>query len=141
MANSHKKEPTASGSRNQRPSTLQEFRIQEDPQDRKKRLLDLWYRLPRPPEQFKNNSHSSPSIPVSDWRRLTPEIAKNLKVIYDNELWIRCGGAKSTGWNAFESYAEAKEAGTCNVTHLIIIIIIIISSFQNYGQFSTTNLT
>jgi solute carrier family 25 phosphate transporter 23/24/25/41 len=103
------------------PHTLEEFRIREGTAERKRRLREVWDRLPKHGRLVDIHVHeTSAAVSASDTHHgLTLESATQLKNMYDDELWGRCGGrtsgssTHSIGWKAFEAYAEAKETGMC----------------------------
>lgn len=101
----------------QRPlHTLQEFRDAEGRENRKRRLQDLWKRLPNPDHRDRGAHVQHERIITEDG--LTPEKAEELRAMYDDELMGHCGAHPSgsrpspIGWRAFKEYAEAKEVGT-----------------------------
>jgi solute carrier family 25 phosphate transporter 23/24/25/41 len=82
--------------------------------ERKRRLRELWHRLPA-------HHPDAPAklIPIVDHAGLTPERAKELQRMYEDELLERCRGQRSAraaghiGWREFKEYAQSKEAGMC----------------------------
>lgn len=96
------------------PHSLLEFREQEGKENRERRLHDLWRRLPKTHFQ---GSEAAATLGVSLGELLTPEMAENMRRVYEDELLRRCGGHISSQtpthipWPDFRGYAEAKEAG------------------------------
>lgn len=100
------------------PHSLVEFREQEGSADRKERLHRLWMKLPkRVPHYDIDDDDVSRQYPVHDDHGLTRESAQRLEAMYEDELLGSCGGHTSgfkrrvVGWDDFQKYAEAKEAG------------------------------
>ncbi|KAI5833813.1 mitochondrial carrier [Schizophyllum commune Tattone D] len=94
------------------PHTLEEFRIQEGRNLRKRRLQDLYQRLLQSPPEA---NHDAPDGHPVDEQHWTPERAKRLKSKYDAEFLKKCGG--HIGWRTFKEYAEAKEEELWKVFH------------------------
>jgi solute carrier family 25 phosphate transporter 23/24/25/41 len=98
------------------PHSLQEFRDLEGEETRLKRLRNLWRQLPKPNSSDVNDAVlNRPKLPVNGYASMTPERAKRLKALYENELLIRCGDSKTSTmptWKEFKTYADAKEGGT-----------------------------
>ncbi|EIW82136.1 mitochondrial carrier [Coniophora puteana RWD-64-598 SS2] len=102
------------------PHSLFEFREQEGQPAREERLRELWKKLP-------NREHHASSTAISNTSveegKLTPEMAREMKREYEDELLSRCGGLVSDGssrviaWPEFRKYAEAKEAELWTVFH------------------------
>ena len=102
------------------PHSLREFRAQEGKDQRRKRLRTLWNRLPkREAVGAVDDEAVAHAYPVRRDGDLTPESARQLGEMYEDELLGRCGvhgrGPFSTrvSWPEFEKYADAKEAGAC----------------------------
>lgn len=87
------------------PHSLEEFRKAEGRAERKRRLQELWKKLPKSPDDV-HHLASAKTLGTDD--DLTPERAAALKSIYENELLRRCGGES---WTEFKKYAEEKEVG------------------------------
>jgi solute carrier family 25 phosphate transporter 23/24/25/41 len=122
------------------PHTLQEFRDSEGRENRKNRLQALWRRLfvlPHPDHQSQRNTSNT----TVDPDRFTRENAESLKTMYENELLGHCKGHPSApgqvGWKEFKEYAQAKEVGESN---LEFILLFVLTTPQNCGPSSTTNL-
>ncbi|EMD40763.1 hypothetical protein CERSUDRAFT_111350 [Gelatoporia subvermispora B] len=104
------------------PHCLLEFRAQESPEDREKRLRTLWSRLPKRANGVDDEAIAS-AYPVKDDYALTAESAKKLEEMYEDELLGRCGRHtrgflhRDISWNDFLKYAEAKEAELWHIFH------------------------
>ncbi|RDB22471.1 Calcium-binding mitochondrial carrier SAL1 [Hypsizygus marmoreus] len=102
------------------PHTLQDFRDSEGRENRKRRLQELWKRLPNP-THHDHERHVKGD--ANDDDGLTHEKAKQLRAIYDDELMGHCGanssGSRPTqiGWREFKEYAEAKEVELWSIFH------------------------
>ncbi|KIY49290.1 mitochondrial carrier [Fistulina hepatica ATCC 64428] len=95
--------------------TLEEFRRTEGRDERKRRLKEVFSQLPHhdptPPH--------GPTASVSGSNlgdQLTPEQARRLKEMYEDELLGSCGGGR-IGWAAFRDYAYAKEQELWDIFH------------------------
>jgi solute carrier family 25 phosphate transporter 23/24/25/41 len=101
------------------PRDLQDFRRQEGWSERKRRLRELWKRLPRSSYHGLDPEASAKTVGLVEYAELTPERAEMLKNMYENELLGRCGGHTSgsppelIGWKEFNEYVESKEEGWC----------------------------
>jgi len=132
------------------PHTLQEFREWEGREHRKRRLQDLWKRLPqRAPHRKEGKDIEHPADAVAD-DRLTHVKAEGLWAMYDEELMGHCGALPSTEarrdipWRQFKEYAEAKEVGMfffCNFVVSAASVVLKSCFVKNYGLSFTTNLT
>ncbi|KAF5388157.1 hypothetical protein D9615_000463 [Tricholomella constricta] len=104
------------------PHTLQAFRDSEGRENRKRRLQELWRRLPQrtPRNREKEEKHRS-DTGTDD--RLTHEKAEALQAVYDEELLDHCGAHPSGSrppeipWRQFKEYAEAKEVELWSIFH------------------------
>ncbi|TFK43469.1 mitochondrial carrier [Crucibulum laeve] len=109
------------------PHSLLEFREAEGNENRKRRLHDLWIRL-----QNSRAAHSNSTVQSAAgddvhgaWNKdgLTPERARSLNVMYDDELFGYCKGHSSgsqpghIGWQEFKEYAKAKEVELWQIFH------------------------
>ncbi|CCM03175.1 uncharacterized protein FIBRA_05297 [Fibroporia radiculosa] len=99
------------------PHNLQEFRAQEGPERRERRLRKLWSRLPkRTSPETELDDCVAEAYPVKSDGVLTPEGARKLQEMYEAELCGRCGAHtrgflhRSCSWSEFLKYADAKEA-------------------------------
>ncbi|EPT03749.1 hypothetical protein FOMPIDRAFT_149969 [Fomitopsis schrenkii] len=111
------------------PHSLQEFRAQEGPDARDRRLRDLWSRLPqRDPHhedddsvQLAGSGADGPTV-LADGA-LTAETARGMQAMYEAELRSRCGAHTSgffhrgVSWSEFRKYADAKEAELWRIFH------------------------
>lgn len=102
--------------------SLAEFREAEGREHRKRRLRELWRRLPQ--YGLRHDAAAKPGqVVVVDYVGLTPEKADELQTTYEAELLRRCGGYSSgspsgnVGWKAFVQYAEAKEEELWSIFH------------------------
>ena len=103
------------------PHSLQEFRAQEGPDARDRRLRDLWSRLPQRSAHHEDDESAQLTAPdgpaVLADGALTAETAKGMQAMYEAELRSRCGVHTSgflhrgVSWSEFRKYADAKEAG------------------------------
>jgi solute carrier family 25 (mitochondrial phosphate transporter), member 23/24/25/41 len=98
---------------------LSEFRIREG-NERERRLRRLWRSLPKNPKVNHDESEDraiADRYSVEDDHSLTPESAKRLQEMYNDELFARFLGKgflhRTISWDDFERYAENKEAGKC----------------------------
>lgn len=105
------------------PHSLREFRAQEGPDARDRRLRDLWSRLPQHNAHHEDDESAQlagagadgPAVLVDG--ALTAETAKGMQAMYEAELRSRCGAHTSgflhrgVSWSEFRKYADAKEAG------------------------------
>ncbi|KAG6866467.1 hypothetical protein C0991_003985 [Blastosporella zonata] len=109
----------------QPPHTLQAFRDSEGRENRKRRLQELWKRLPqRTSRRRTENGVIKSGGGVNEG--LTPAKAEKLRAMYaayDDELLGHCG-ARSSGaqpteipWKLFKEYAEAKEVELWSIFH------------------------
>lgn len=104
----------------QPPHTLQAFRDLEGRENRKRRLQELWKRLPQRQSPRNTGYGEESSGEGVDGGRMSYAKAQKLRAMYaayDDELLGHCG-AKSLGaqpreipWQRFKEYAEAKEVG------------------------------
>lgn len=97
------------------PHSLVEFREQEGRANRKARLRELWLRLPplEPHSPEHEDPNASGSSIVKDYASLTPERAKKIRNMYEQELAGSCGN-ETPGripWKQFVAYAQDKEVG------------------------------
>ena len=99
------------------PHSLSEFRSQEG-RERETRLRRLWRSLPKNPKVNHDELEDEAvarRYAVQDDHSLTPESARRLQEMYNDELFDRCRGKgflhRNIGWEDFERYAEAKETG------------------------------
>lgn len=103
------------------PHSLREFRAQEGKDQRRKRLRTLWNRLPKRVSMGVevDGEAVAHAYPVRRDGDLTPESARRLGEMYEDELLGRCGVhgrgpfSPRVSWVEFEKYADAKEAGAC----------------------------
>lgn len=105
------------------PHNLQEFRAQEGPDARDRRLRDLWSRLPQRIVHHEDDDTAQIAGPGADGPpvladgALTAETARGMQAMYEAELRSRCGAHTSgffhrgVSWSEFRKYADAKEAG------------------------------
>ncbi|KAG6811318.1 hypothetical protein H0H92_008030 [Tricholoma furcatifolium] len=100
----------------QRPHTLQAFRDSEGREIRKRRLLELWKRLPQ--RKTRSIEHGGENGSKLGAQEVTPAQAEKLRAMYaayDDELYGHCGVRSSSTqsgeipWKQFKEYAEAKE--------------------------------
>ncbi|KAF8076458.1 mitochondrial carrier [Lyophyllum atratum] len=97
------------------PHTLQEFRESEGRENRKRRLRELWKRLPQraPRDEGKKDREHDSDVVAHDG--LTHAKAEMLRAMYDEELLGHCGAqasgsvSRDISWRQFKEYAEAKE--------------------------------
>ncbi|PIL37110.1 transporter [Ganoderma sinense ZZ0214-1] len=108
------------------PHSLREFRAQEGGEQRRKRLRALWNRLPKRDNMAVagvDDEAVAHAYPVRRDGDLTPESARQLGEMYEDELLGRCGvhgrGPFSTrvSWPEFEKYTDAKEAELWHIFH------------------------
>lgn len=106
------------------PHSLQEFRDQEGHEARERRLRELWSRLPqRSGSLDADDERFAETYAVKADGALTPETARKLQEMYDNELRSRCGAHTSgflhrkTSWREFRKYADMKEAELWHMFH------------------------
>ncbi|OJA18971.1 hypothetical protein AZE42_00332 [Rhizopogon vesiculosus] len=102
------------------PHSLLEFREQEGKEDRERRLLELWKRLP-------NSSYHESEVAGSRichaGEPLTVQKAEEMRKVYEDELLRKCGGhtmnerPSHIRWSEFRRYAEAKEAELWSIFH------------------------
>ncbi|KZT20402.1 mitochondrial carrier [Neolentinus lepideus HHB14362 ss-1] len=103
--------------------SLLEFRQQEGAEERELWLRELWKRLPKRKLANVDEEAVSKAIPVLDNTSLTPERAKKLQEMYEDELVGTCNsnGLGLTrlhiGWKEFKRYAEQKEAELWTIFH------------------------
>lgn len=99
------------------PHTLSDFREGEGRENRKRRLQELWKRLPNRALGSPRREANADTPGLRDSDGLTPEKAESLKAMYDDELFGRCEedtlepGTGHIDWKKFKEYAEAKEVG------------------------------
>ncbi|KAH9938193.1 mitochondrial carrier [Fomitopsis serialis] len=111
------------------PHSLQEFRAQEGPDERDKRLRDLWSRLPQRDGTHHEDEDSAQlgagvdgTTALSDGA-LTTEMAKRLQGMYEAELRSQCGAHTSgflhrgVSWSEFRKYADSKETELWRIFH------------------------
>lgn len=108
------------------PHSLVEFRIQEGRAARKRRLQELWNRLPKSTYHAVVEEAKAKAILAEDVESLTSEKAVKLKEMYEDELMGRCGGGASSstkqiGWKEFKKYAEDKEVGRCSLYSVVFL--------------------
>jgi solute carrier family 25 (mitochondrial phosphate transporter), member 23/24/25/41 len=104
------------------PCSLLEFRAIEGEKARERRLKALWKRLSsephRKPLPWEDGPAETQDVPKRDLMDLTPERARELKQMYDEELAGKMNGhllGSLTGrvsWEDFRTYTDAKEVGT-----------------------------
>ncbi|EPQ59905.1 hypothetical protein GLOTRDRAFT_34751 [Gloeophyllum trabeum ATCC 11539] len=105
------------------PHSLLEFRQQEGEEERDRRFRELWRRLPKRTFGNIDDEAISKSIPVMDDASLTPERAKKLQEMYEDELVGSCNShglgsiRPHIGWKEFKRYAERKEAELWSIFH------------------------
>ncbi|PCH41083.1 mitochondrial carrier [Wolfiporia cocos MD-104 SS10] len=106
------------------PRSLQEFRAQEIPEERERRLRQLWSRLPRRSSSSTDDVEDiAERYPVNGDGVLTRESAKKLQDMYEVELRHSLGAHTSgflhrnCSWNDFKKYADAKEAELWHIFH------------------------
>ncbi|KAG6869250.1 hypothetical protein C0993_000003 [Termitomyces sp. T159_Od127] len=110
----------------QPPHTLQAFRDLEGRENRKRRLQELWKRLPRRQSSRSTENGRAKSAEGVDGGGMSHTKAEKLRAMhaaYDDELLGHCG-AKSLGaqpgeipWKQFKEYAEAKEVELWSIFH------------------------
>lgn len=95
--------------------TLAEFRESEGRANRKRRLQELWLRLPQN-RGLRHISGKTIDTVGSTGDVLTPEQAEQWQELYEEELLGRCNRghdahSKHIEWAQFKRYAEEKEMG------------------------------
>ncbi|KAF9446931.1 mitochondrial carrier [Macrolepiota fuliginosa MF-IS2] len=104
------------------PHSLGEFRQAEGRENRKRRLLALWNRLPPLPQPKHHPSDDKTPKPLGPGG-LTYEKAESLRATYDDELLVHCKGLKDKekaqriGWEEFKEYAKTKEVELWHIFH------------------------
>lgn len=105
-------------SKSPQPHSLADFQKQEGPENRKRRLRTVWEGLAQSTTPKTSAvDHSADDHPV------TPETARPLKDLLDQELVGRCktdpSGSKPSriSWEEFQRYADAKEAELWHIFH------------------------
>ena len=110
--------------------SLEDFRQEEGPENREKRLHAVWKRIPHPrkahhspPHQHAGNGDldAVPSswVPPGENASLTREKAEKLTAMYHDELLKECAleegnTLEPVTWGEFKKYADYKEAGVLN---------------------------
>ncbi|KAG6902232.1 hypothetical protein C0995_002864 [Termitomyces sp. Mi166 len=109
----------------QTPHTLQAFRDSEGRDNRKRRLQELWKRLPqrKSPKSIENGVENNVEGVDGGVSRAKAEKLRAMHAAYDDELFGHCG-ANSSGaqpgeipWKQFKEYAEAKEVELWSIFH------------------------
>ncbi|KAG6890564.1 hypothetical protein C0992_000572 [Termitomyces sp. T32_za158] len=109
----------------QPPHTLQAFRDLEGRENRKRRLQELWKRLPQrqSPRNTGNGREKSAEGVDGGMSHAKAEKLRAMYAAYDDELLGHCG-ALSSGvqpgeipWKRFKEYAEAKEVELWSIFH------------------------
>ena len=124
------------------PQSLAEYHEIEGRDNRKRRLLQIWQSLPDILKQ-------SPILRIESGKNgddhISFEKVESFKAMYDRELLLLCKipAASSLepriGWGEFETYAEAKEAGSSSFARRGIFTDIVIPTTQNYGMYFMMN--
>ncbi|EIN10446.1 mitochondrial carrier [Punctularia strigosozonata HHB-11173 SS5] len=108
------------------PHSLVEFRAIEGKGERERRLRALWQRLSSEPHRGHlpwTTPSKNKDVPVKDLHDLTPERAREMKKVYDEELAGKMNGhlvGSLTGhvsWEDFKAYADAKEVELWRIFH------------------------
>ncbi|KAF6762299.1 mitochondrial carrier [Ephemerocybe angulata] len=113
--------PLSRDTQDSRPHTLAAFQQQEGSEQRKRRLQQIWGSLANSP--VSSTQHVPDAAPEQHQQALTPEKAKSLKDMYDDELVGLCKSDPSTSrpsritWDEFQRYADAKEVELWHIFH------------------------
>ncbi|RPD67207.1 mitochondrial carrier [Lentinus tigrinus ALCF2SS1-7] len=106
------------------PHNLYEFRAREGEEERRERLRALWSKLPNRDAGYGVDQEAiARAYPVKSDGDLTAESARQLDVMYEDELLGRCGVhthgpfSSRVSWPEFEAYADAKEAELWHIFH------------------------
>jgi len=106
------------------PVNLREFRALESPEERERRLRELWGRFPkRNPGPQVDDEEVSRKYPIREDGLVNAESAKRLEAMYEDELLGQCGGQtlgfmhRNITWKEFVKYVDAKEAELWHIFH------------------------
>lgn len=106
------------------PVNLRDFRAQESPEQRERRLKDLWERFPKRNLGLQvDDEEVSRRYPIREDGSVNAESAKRLEEMYEDELLGQCGGHtlgfmhRNVTWKEFVNYVDAKEAELWHIFH------------------------